>query len=101
MCLAFKSKDAAVSTAIPMILRQSGLFGVISSSRISLSMKRASMADPPISVPSGKMKIPSRASLGITEFSYPSSSREQSIPLDSTPRSLPFLIFVPPATVEP
>ena len=30
----------------------------------------------------------------------PSSSPEQSIPNDSTPRSLPFLIFLPPATTE-
>ena len=83
------------------MLRQSGLFGVISSSKMSLSMKRVSKADFPISVPSGKIKIPFLASLGITELSKPSSSREQSIPLDSTPRSFPFLIFTPPATIEP
>ena len=44
--------------------------------------------------------MPSSIAYGKSCVVKPSSASEQSIPFDSTPRSLPFLIFLPPGSME-
>ena len=93
------SKVAAASLAIPTIARQSGLLGVISKSTTACFRPSASAKSIPSSYSSSRIQIPSLCATGTTLSSNPSSSAEQSIPKDSTPLSLPLVIFVPPSSL--
>ena len=83
------------SLAIPRTERASGLFVVISYSIIQSSSPRTSLMSFPISTSSGRIIIPEEDSVS------PSSSSEQSIPLETTPLSLLFFIFIPIGSFEP
>ena len=75
--------------------RQSGLFGVISSSNTTSFTPRYSFNGIPIGASSGKIIIP------LESLPSPSSSSEQSIPLDSTPLIFPFFMTKSSAILAP
>ena len=98
------SKDAALSRARPITERQSGRFGVISNSTTSsLSISASLMSIPSVkftaSSRSFRIKMPFSIAVGISCVVRPSSAIEQSIPFDSTPRSLPALITISPGSL--
>ena len=86
---------APVSRAIPIMDRQSGRLGVISqSSTVSLEPTYSANGMPQ-GVSSGRIMMP--------EWSppRPSSRAEQFMPMDTTPRSLLFLILTSPGSTAP
>ena len=79
---------AAISRASPKWLSKSPRFGVISTSRM-VSLGKRSLIDAPIFASGDRIKRPEASE------PRPSSIALQSIPSDSTPRSLLFRISVP------
>ena len=80
------SFNTATSRAIPRTLKQSPRFGVIEISSTWLSSPRYSRTSIPTGASTGKINRPS------TPSSMSISLPPHSIPCDSTPRSLPFLM---------
>ncbi len=104
-----RSKTAAVSLARPIILRQSGLFGVISNSATVSSKPSTGLMSSPSSTPSSDISLLSSFKINIPLLSAPgiscevndSSSIEHSIPWEFTPRMFVFLISTPSGSVAP
>ena len=94
-CLNSKSLRTATSLAIPRILRQSPRLGVKSRSIKTSSRPRTSVSSSPGTESSDSSMIPSCSS------PKPSSLALQSIPSDSTPRNLAFLILRFPLRLVP
>ncbi|MCY1408986.1 hypothetical protein D9M71_243200 [compost metagenome] len=84
-----------ISRAIPRILKQSPRFGVILISMTLSSSLRYSRIFTPTGASAGSSSKPSILS------SRSISEAPQSIPCDSTPRSLPFLILKSPGNTAP
>ena len=85
----------AISRAIPRILKQSPRFGVILMSITLSSSFKYSRIFIPTGASAGNSNNPSILS------SKSISEAPQSIPCDSTPRSLPFLILKSPGNTAP
>ena len=78
------------------MLKQSGLFEVISKSIIALFNFKYSFISIPNGASSGRIINPCTGS----SPAIPNSSSEQNIPLDTTPLILPFLISLPSANID-
>ena len=89
------SSMAETSVAMPHMDRQSGRFGVISQSITVSLMPFHSTKSTPTGASFGRIMMPEWSA------SSPSSRLEQFMPNESTPRSLPFLIFMSPGSVAP
>ena len=87
--------SAATSRAMPRMLMQSPRFGVRLTSRIVSSRPSASISLAPVVVSAGNSSSPTASS------DSASSRAEQSMPNDSTPRSLACLISMPPGSFAP
>ena len=88
-------RTAPVSRATPATDRQSGRFGVISSSKMRSDRPRYSANGHPTGASSGRMSSP------LWSAPRPSSAAEQFMPRDSTPRSFAFLMVMPLGRVAP
>ena len=78
---------APTSRAMPIMDRQSGRLGVISQSSTVSELPRYWASGMPTGASAGKIQMPSWS------LERPSSRAEQFMPMDTTPRSLPFLIL--------
>jgi hypothetical protein len=87
--LSFAPVIAATSRAMPNIERQSPRLGVSLSVKYTSSSASALRTSSPTFAEGSRTRIPACSS------DRPSSRAEQSIPLDSTPRSFAFLISMP------
>ena len=93
-------KVAAASRARPIIERQSGRLEVISKSATYSSRPRMPLISAPTGVSSGRNRMPLSHAYGTQPWSRPSSWNEHIMPFETTPRSLPLVIFTPPGRVE-
>ena len=91
-------KVAAASRARPRTARQSGRLGVISKSTHTSSIPSAFTASVPTGHSSSSTRMPSSTAFGKSCVVRPSSDRLHSMPPDSTPRSLPLRISLPPGS---
>ena len=92
--------ETALSRARPITERQSGRLEVISNSTtVSLRRSASLMSIPSLSAySSSRMSMPLGSLPGMSCSVSSSSPIEQSIPFDSTPRSLPALITTSPGS---
>ena len=95
-CLNVQPVSAAVSRAMPLMLRQSARFGVIFRVNSVSSKSRYSRMFVPTGASCGRTSSPS-----IPFSGSPSSLAEHSIPFDSTPRILVGLILKSPGSTAP
>ena len=84
-----------ISRAKPRTLAQSGRLGVRSTSMTASASCRACRSDSPTASFSSSSMMP------LWSTDRPSSRAEQSMPADSTPRTLAFLILVPSGSCTP
>ncbi len=86
---------AATSKAMPRTLKQSARLGVSLISMLASGSARYSLRRAPTGALAGSSNRPDASA------STPSSFAEQSMPNDSTPRSVAALIAMPPGSVAP
>ena len=80
---------------MPIMDRQSGRLGVISQSSTTSELPRYWESGMPTGASCGRIQMPSWSE------DRPSSRAEQFMPIDTTPRSLPFLILTSPGNTAP